>query len=75
MSKAFASLQSSKKTELISLLDSWSIATDLQLKTLLEQVSLSNYERNSLKDLVGRVGAFKPPEPIASSNDVDDIPF
>lgn len=75
MSKAFALLQSSKKTTLILLLDSWSIATDLQLKALLEQASLSDFEKRSLKDLVGRVGAFKSPEPATSANDVEDIPF
>lgn len=75
MGKAFASLQSSKKTELLSLLDSWSIATDSQLKILLEQTSLSVFERNSLKNLVGRVGAFKTPEPVAPTNDFENIPF
>ncbi|MEO6351514.1 MAG: hypothetical protein ABIO19_14590, partial [Burkholderiaceae bacterium] len=75
ISKAFALLQSSKKTKLILLLDSWSIATDLQLKALLEQASLSDYEKKSLKDLVSRVGAFKSPEPATSANDVEDIPF
>jgi hypothetical protein len=75
MSKSFASLRSSKKTELIMLLDSWSIATDLQLKVLMEQSSLSDFEKKSVKDLIGRVGAFKVPEPLASSDDIDDIPF
>jgi hypothetical protein len=74
-SKAFASLQSKNKTELIELLDSWSIATDHQLKELLEQASLSDFERKSLKNLIGRVGAFKLPEPAVSADDVDDIPF
>lgn len=75
MSKAFASLQSKNKTELIALLDSWSIATDHQLKALLEQASLSDFERESLKNLIGRVGAFKLPEPVTPFDAFDDIPF
>ena len=79
MSKAFASLQSKNKTELITLLDSWSIITDQQLKVLLEQASLSEFEQNSLKSLIGKVGAFKVPEPAIPTGkfDVfdDDIPF
>lgn len=78
MSKAFASLQSKSKTALIELLDSWSIATDQQLKVLMEQASLSEFERNSLKNLIGRVGAFKVPEtaiPAGKFDGFDDIPF
>lgn len=79
MSKAFATLQSKNKTELIALLDSWSIITDQQLKALLEQASLSEFERNSLKNIIGRVGAFKLPEPaipVSKFGDFDeDIPF
>lgn len=79
MSKAFATLQSKNKTELIALLDSWSIITDQQLKALLEQASLSEFERNSLKNIIGRVGAFKLPEPaitVSKFDDFDeDIPF
>lgn len=79
MSKAFATLQSKNKTELIVLLDSWSIITDQQLKALLEQASLSEFERNSLKNIIGRVGAFKLPEPATTVSKFDgfdeDIPF
>lgn len=76
MTKAFATLQSSQKTKLIQLLDSWSIATDEQLKSLLERVSLSDFERKSLEGVIGRVSAFKPPTPEPqASKDFDDIPF
>jgi len=79
MSKAFATLQSKNKTGLITLLDSWSIITDQQLKVLLEQASLSEFERNSLKNIIGRVGAFKLPEtatPVSKFDGFDDdIPF
>lgn len=79
MSKAFATLQSKNKTELITLLDSWSMISDQQLKVLLEQASLSEFERNSLKNIIGRVGAFKLPEPATPVSKFDsfdeDIPF
>ncbi len=74
--KAFATLQSTKKVQLILLLDSWSIATDLQLKELLEQASLSDFEKKALKSLIGRVGAFKTLEPAPAHDEFeDDIPF
>lgn len=75
MGKAFASLRSEKKIELVTLLDSWSIATDPQVKALLEQASLSEFERRSLEGLIARVGAFKQPELAAPVDDFDDIPF
>jgi len=76
MSKAFASLHSKKKIELVSLLYSWSIATDSQVKAVLEQASLSEFERQSLEGLIAKVGAFKPTEPATPDVDFDDdIPF
>lgn len=75
MAKAFATLPSKKKIELIGTLDSWSIISDQQFKPLLEQVSLSEFERKSLNGLIGRVGAFKQAEPPTSIVDFDDIPF
>lgn len=75
MSKAFASLQSAKKIELIILLDSWSIATDMQIKSVMEQASLSDYEKKSLNNLIGRVGAFKMSAPPTITGDKDEIPF
>lgn len=76
MSKAFATLQSAQKTKMIALLESWSIATDDQIKVLLEASSLSAYEREHLKNLIARVGAFKPPEPAAAEIfPEDDFPF
>lgn len=75
MSKAFATLNSQKKIELISVVDSWSIVTDLQLKTVLEQASLSEFEQKQLKNLIARVGAFKLPELVMPVDEFDDIPF
>ena len=74
--KSFVTLQSSQKTKLIQLIDSWSITTDEQLKTLLEQASLSDFERKSLKNIADRVGAFKAPSPEPqAAEDFEDIPF
>lgn len=76
MGKAFRSLQSEQKTEVFDLLDSWSVATDAQIKMLLENSSLSDFERDRLKHLVSRVEAFKPQEPEqAATDDEDEIPF
>jgi hypothetical protein len=76
MAKAFAGLPSKTKIKLIVTLDSWSIATDLQLKTLIEQASLSDHEKNSLKTLISRVGAFRKQEAVSAFDEFDDdIPF
>lgn len=75
IAKAFSTLPSKKKIELIGILDSWSTVTDQQLKALLEQVSLSEFERKSLDGLIARVGAFRQPEPATPNTDFDDIPF
>ena len=75
MSKAFATLNSKKKIELIEVVDSWSIVTDIQLKTVLEQASLSKFEQKQLNNLVARVGAFQLPEPTTPVGEFDDIPF
>ncbi|ODU48485.1 MAG: hypothetical protein ABS92_08400 [Thiobacillus sp. SCN 63-374] len=75
IAKAFASLPSKRKIELINALDSWSTATGEQLKELLEQAALSEFERKSLEGLIARVGAFTQPEPATQISDFDDIPF
>lgn len=75
IAKAFATLHSKRKVELIGILDSWSIATDQQIKALLEQASLSELERRSLESLTNRVGAFRQPETVTPTIDFDDIPF
>lgn len=75
IAKAFASLPSARKIELINTLDSWFTTTDEQLKELLEQAALSEFERKSLEGLIARVGAFKQPEPATQISDFDDIPF
>jgi len=71
--KSFASLQSDLKTKNVKTLDSWSVATDDQLKSLLERISLSDYEKKQLKDIIGRTNAFQ--APILLPEFDDDIPF
>lgn len=75
MAKAFASLQTSKKMRLISLLDSWSIATDVQLKNLLENSSLSDFEKQDAGHLILRTGAFQRSQKNGFDDIDDDIPF
>ena len=75
MSIAFSTLDSQKKVENISTLDGWSILTDAQLRTVMEQASMSAAEKQKLKNLIARVGAFKAAEAIASPFDDDDMPF
>lgn len=54
-------------------LDSWNIATDDQLKTLLERISLSDYEKKQIKDFIARTNAFKVEKVTLEVS--DDIPF
>jgi AbiJ N-terminal domain 5/TIR domain len=76
IAKAFSSLQSTPKTKLIQKLDSWSILTDEQIKTILERASLSVFEQRTLKNLIGRVDAFKAVATTLSQTEPDDdIPF
>ena len=76
MSMAFSALDSEKKIQNINVLDSWSILTDVQLRAVVEQASMSTAEKQMLKNLIGRVGAFKAPEVKTSSFDLeDDVPF
>jgi hypothetical protein len=75
MAKAFSGLDSERKIALIKKLDGWSVVTDQQLRDLLEHISISDYERQSLKNMIGRVAAFatKAMEPVNFVE--EDIPF
>jgi hypothetical protein len=75
MIKALSTLNSEKKVELINMLDGWSILTDIQLKSVLEQASMSGLEKDKLKNLIARVGAFQAPADVVHEVDDDDIPF
>lgn len=76
LGKALLTHDSGKKVLLVELIDEWSVATDNQLKNLLESASLSKYEQGKLKNIIARVGAYKP---VAQTPDYsqfdDDIPF
>lgn len=76
MSIAFSTLTSEKKIENINMLDKWSILTDIQLRAVIEQAAMSIAEKSKLKNLIGRVGAFKAIEVKANFLDYeDDMPF
>ena len=75
MTKAFASLHTTQKMRLNPLLDFWAIVADPQLKTLLENASISDFEKRQLANLIGRVGAFQKPISDVTSDLDDDIPF
>lgn len=77
LSHSLSTQQSTKKIKIVNLLDSWSIATDEQLKVIFENASLSNYEKTELNNIIARVGAFKPtqPESVFVDEFDDDVPF
>lgn len=75
ISIAFSTLDTEKKIENINTLDGWSILTDAQLRLVIEQASMSAAEKQKLKNLIARVGAFTPAETKLSSIEDDDIPF
>lgn len=76
LGRALLLQESSKKISLIATFDEWSVATDDQIKNLLEIASLSMHEQIELKNIIARVGAYKPQAstPDYSQFD-DDIPF
>ena len=75
MSSAFATLQSEIKVKQFGLLDSWSIVSDQQLRIMLEQSALSDFEKRELKSLIARVEAFKATGPGPAEKLTADIPF
>jgi len=76
LGKALLSQESGKKIQLVELLDEWSVATDEQIKYLLESASLSAHEQIKLKNIIARVGAYKPQTPTPEHLQFDDdIPF
>jgi len=72
--KSFAGLQSVKKVQLVTVLDAWNIVTDEQFKALLERISLSDFEKRQLKNIITRVKAFEMPKPVVEAAD-NDVPF
>jgi len=72
LSKSITSLPSDGKIARIRTLDSWAVISDEQMKVLLERVSLSEYEKTKLGDIVMKVGAFQVQAPELPER---DIPF
>jgi hypothetical protein len=75
ISSAFATLQSTQKVKQFGILDSWTTTSDQQIRTMLEQSALSDYEKKELKSLIGRVGAFTNMGTASAIEDAEDIPF
>ncbi|MES2923896.1 MAG: TIR domain-containing protein [Verrucomicrobiota bacterium] len=76
MGRAFATLTTAPKLRRIELLDAWSIVSDEQIRDVIEASSLSQAERQRLKNTIARVGAFKIEAPsISEAWDDDDVPF
>ncbi len=76
MEKALAGTATPKKLKIVRLLESWGVATDDQIKVLLERIALSETERDGLTTIITRVGAFRAPEQLkAEPIPDDDVPF
>lgn len=73
MSKSFRAMNSNDKIEKIKQIDLWNIISVEQLKNLLENVALSEYEKTELTTIISKCGAFT----IADVEDTSDseIPF
>jgi len=68
--------ESQRKIQQFQLLDGWSVVTDEQLKSVLESVGMSDYEKSNLVDMISRVGAYKPePSTPVEINWDDEVPF
>jgi hypothetical protein len=74
MEKSFAGLRSEVKVKLVNTLEDWNVATDEEIRTILERISLSDFEKKQLKHIISRVKAFKASKPTAEAVD-DDLPF
>ncbi len=76
MGNAFATLNSEDKISNLTKLDNWNIATDEQVKDLLERSSLSNHEKNKLAYMITKVSAFKEVKEVFPWDNPDnDVPF
>jgi hypothetical protein len=71
--RALADLDSDSRITSLRTIDSWGVATDDELRALLETIPLSHEEKSSLEPMITRVQAFHAPKTKAS--DLDDIPF
>jgi len=71
--RAFTTLPSSTKLDSFRKLSGWGVITDEQMRSILEQASLSDHEKSQLRDLITRVGAFKSAPKASDSS--EDVPF
>ncbi len=71
--KAMAGLASNEKTARVRALDSLGVLSDVDIKCVLEMVSLSEIEKNDLQDLIRRTKALEIPVPTAEGD--TDLPF
>lgn len=73
---ALLTQESTKKIRTVVLLDEWSVVSDEQIKGILESASLSVHEQIKLKNIIARVGAYKPQSSVQDFSQFDDdIPF
>lgn len=73
LSMSITAIPSNDKIEKIRLVDSWEAATEEQLRTLLERVSLSDHEKSEIGDIIGKVKAFE--SGFGESAGTEGIPF
>lgn len=73
MGKSFRAMSSNDKIEKINQIDAWNIVKNDQLKNLLENVALSEYEKTQLTSIISKCGAFTKADIDISSE--SDIPF
>jgi len=59
LSKSITSVPSDGKIARVRTLNSWGVISDEQMKVLLERISLSEYEKTKLSDIIMKSGAFK----------------
>ena len=69
---ALSRLDSKKRTDRLTQIESWNIIPHKDIKSILESSSLSPEEKQTLADIIEKTGAY--PEPAAEQN-YDDIPF
>jgi hypothetical protein len=72
ISKSLTSVRSDDKIARVRILDSWEVLSDEEMKILLERISLSEYERAELSDIILKAGAFQEQAPELPDT---DIPF
>lgn len=73
ITKAIRLKNSDDKIGKIKALESWGLLTKEQVVNLLENSSLSDYEKSNLQSIIDKVGAF--PKAVSGADIDSDIPF